>query len=53
MLGYTKEDIEVMIGSIDIAMLYVSDHINKESMTMQGLIDAASFLEGIIAEGRV
>ena len=53
MLGYTEEDINVMIGSIDLAMFYVSEYIDKESMTMQGLIDAASFLEGLLAEGRV
>ena len=53
MLGYTIKDIEVMIASVDIAMLYLSDHIEKESMAMKGLIDTASFLEGMIAEGHI
>lgn len=53
MLGYTVLDLETMIGSIDIAMLYLEDHIEKESGAFQGLIDAASFLEGLIATGHV
>lgn len=53
MLGYKVRDLEVMIASIDIAMLYLEDHIEKETMAFQGLIDAASFLEGMISEGHL
>ena len=53
MLGYTVLDLETMIGSIDIAMTYLEDHMEKESAAFQGLVEAASFLEGLLATGHV
>ena len=53
MLGYTRYDIEKMIASIDIAIIYLEDHVNKEALAMKGLADTASLLEGLIAEGHV
>ena len=53
MLGYTITDVQNMIHSIDIAMIYLQDYKDKEEAAILGLVDAASFLEGIIVEGRV
>jgi hypothetical protein len=53
MLGYTRYDLEKMIASVDIAIIYLEDHVSKEALAMKGLADTANFLEGIIAEGHV
>jgi hypothetical protein len=53
MLGYTRYDIEKMLASVDIAIIYLQDHVSSEALAMKGLSDTASFLEGLIAEGHI
>jgi hypothetical protein len=53
MLGYTRYDLEKMLASVDIAIIYLEDHVSKEALAMKGLADTANFLEGLIAEGHV
>ena len=52
MLGYSKLDVENMIYSIDNAQFYLPPNESNEAVR-KGLIDAASFLEGLIVEGRI
>lgn len=52
MLGYTKLDIENMIYCVDKAQFYVPMNGTNEDVH-KGLIEVASFLEGLLAEGRV
>jgi hypothetical protein len=56
MLGYTEDDLEVMINSIYEAKLfyikYQSDLVDKMPLirNLEGTID---FLQGILVEGRI
>jgi hypothetical protein len=52
MLGYTQLDVENMIYSIDNAQFYLPPNESNEAVR-KGLIDAASFLEGLLVEGRI
>ena len=52
MLGYTKLDIENMIYCVDRAQFYLPPNESNADL-FQGLVDTASFLEGLLAEGRV
>jgi len=51
MLGYTKLDVENMIYCIDSSMLLINTDENPA--IYRGLVEAASLLEGLLAEGRV
>ena len=52
MLGYTQLDIENMIYCIDKAQFYLPPNESNADL-FQGLVDTASFLEGLLAEGRI
>ena len=51
MLGYTEEDIKNMIYCIDSSMLLIN--ADENPAIYNGLVDTASFLEGLLAEGRI
>jgi hypothetical protein len=53
MLGYTLSDVQNMIHSIDIAMTYMEEYHDREEAAILGLVDTASLLEGLIAEGHI
>jgi hypothetical protein len=53
MLGYTQTDLQHMIHSIDIALTYMEEYHDREEAAILGLVDTASFLEGLLAEGRI
>jgi|APGre2960657373_1045057.scaffolds.fasta_scaffold220566_2 hypothetical protein len=51
MLGYTVNDIEEMIYGIESSILLINTDENPA--IHRYLVDTVSFLEGILAEGRV
>ena len=51
MLGYTINDIEEMIYGIESSILLINTDENPA--IHRYLVDTVSFLEGILAEGRV
>jgi hypothetical protein len=51
MLGYTKLDIENMIYCVDSSMLLINTDENPA--IYRGLVDTASLLEGLLAEGHI
>ena len=51
MLGYSKLDIENMIYCVDSSMLLINSDENPA--IYNGLVDTSSFLEGLLAEGRI
>jgi len=51
MLGYTQLDIENMIYCIDSSMLLIN--ADENPAIYNGLVDTSSFLEGLLAEGRI
>ena len=51
MLGYTELDIKNMIYCIDSSMLLINTDENPA--IYNGLVDTASLLEGLLAEGHV
>jgi hypothetical protein len=55
LLGYTRNDIEIMMDAVHMSKLYYLHHEdiqqNEESTTVKGLLNTVDFFYGLLEEG--
>jgi hypothetical protein len=52
MLGYNKEDVDIMAGQLIEAACFVRDNGNQPEL-VKGILEAWNFLDGLLEEGYV
>jgi hypothetical protein len=52
LMGYTEQDVDVMAGQLIEAACFVRDNGDNPQL-VEGILQAWSFLDGMLEEGRV